>query len=140
MPLKLLAKYQKQFRYLLAGGIAFLADAGSLSLLLYVLDFHPVVLGIISIPNVISVTIGLVTSYLLNRLWTFDAREEQMTSQGGRFVIVFVTTYLVNQLFFGLLTERAAMHPLLAKVIVTFVQMFSSYVLYSKFVFIKRNG
>ncbi|MCA9378920.1 GtrA family protein [Candidatus Dojkabacteria bacterium] len=135
----LISRYQKQLRYLAAGSIAFLVDAGSLSFLLYILNFRLVVLDVISIPNVISVSLGLVASYFLNRIWTFAARKERVVSQGSRFVVVFVLTYIVNQLFFGVLTEYAFVHPLVAKVVVTFVQMFTSYVLYSKVVFTEKD-
>lgn len=122
-------------RFFIVGVTAFIVDAGLLYLLLYVLNFNPIWFGLISIANVISVICGLVTSYMLNRIWSFEAREERIASQGMRFVAVFISIYIGNQILFGLLTVQLTMQPLVAKVVVTFVQMFVSYFLYRKVVF-----
>lgn len=129
---------QAQFiRFFVVGAISFLVDTGILFFLKEFLKFDLVLFGLISGANVISVMCGMVTSFMLNRHWAFKAGEQKVMSQGGRFLVVFIVTYIGNQIVFGWFTNVLAIHYLISKVLVTLLQMVTSFLMYKFYVFKK---
>lgn len=126
-------------RFLVVGATAFIVDAGSLYVLLNYFKLSLVLFNVIVAANVISVILGMSTSYALNRVWTFGQRAEKVPTQLARFLLVSIAIYVLNQLAFGLLHIHLGLDAMISKTIVTLCQMFASFVLYNYFVFIPKS-
>jgi len=118
------------FRFVLVGGIGFVADAGLLALLLAATPLGPFV------ARLVSIGFGLTVTWLFNRTLTFGPSGRSMLSEGARYGGVGITTSIVNYLVYGgLLLAMPWMAPLLALVIASLVAMTFSYLGYSRLVF-----
>lgn len=133
----------KQFaRFFVVGFSAFLIDAGLLSFQVFVLEFNPFIefrlLGLlvsISIANAFSVLVALFVSFWLQRMWTFKSTNNNIAREGGRFAAVTASTYILNNLVYGFFVVSIGLHELVAKVLVTGLQMVWSFTLYKLVVF-----
>jgi putative flippase GtrA len=117
-------------RFVFAGGVGFIADAGALTLLLGVTSLGPFVARILSIGFALTVT------WMLNRHLTFASSGRGMVTEGARYGGVGISTSLVNFLAYSaLLSFVPAMPPLAALVVASFLAMTLSFLGYSRFVF-----
>ncbi|HWR68557.1 MAG TPA: GtrA family protein [Desulfomonilia bacterium] len=100
------------FRYTFAGGIAFLADFGSLYVLTEFLHVHYLVSA------AMAYLLGVFTKYAMCIIWVFHRRS--MESPWLEFVIfgaIGVTGFGLNMVFMWFFTEKAQVHYLASKVI-----------------------
>lgn len=99
-------------RYLVAGGLAFVVDFGSLYLLTEYAGFHYLVSA------AIAFIFGLLTNYLLSRLWVFDRRTMDSAAME---VIVFAAIGVVglglNEAIIWAVSEKLHLHYMLAKAV-----------------------
>lgn len=117
-------------RFVVVGGIGFVADAGMLALLLKATPLGPFA------ARLVSVAFGLAVTWLCNRTLTFGPSSRSMLSEGARYGGVGITTSIVNYLIYsGLLLAMPWMPPLLALVIASLAAMTFSYLGYSRLVF-----
>ena len=117
-------------RFVVVGGIGFVADAGMLTLLLAATPLGPFA------ARLVSLAFGLTVTWLLNRTLTFGPSSRGMLKEGARYGGVGITTSIVNYLVYGgLLLAMPWMAPLLALVIASLVAMTFSYLGYSRLVF-----
>ena len=126
----------KQFRnFIIGGASAFIIDFGILNLITYGLNYRAELLGFIFIPNVISTVIPIIYSFNFQRNISFKAKEKQSKNQFLRFISVHGFNLVIfNIIIFGIILNLNFPIPI-AKIIVTFLQMFSSFLLYKFFVF-----
>ncbi len=101
-------------RYFWAGGLATLAD---FAVLLLLTEFF----GINYLwSNLIAVSVGLVTSYVLCVRWVFlDRRYNRVVLEFPLFVLTCIIGLLLNELLLWVFVEFGGTDYLLAKVIVT---------------------
>src|SRR5271157_3898121 len=66
--------------------------------------------------NVCGYALGLVNSFLWNKLWTFKSRGPVM-KEGAAFLIVFAVCYLVQSGALALMVEKLHISKLLAQVL-----------------------
>lgn len=117
-------------RFVVVGGIGFIADAGMLALLLAATPLGPFV------ARLLSIGFGLTVTWLCNRTLTFQPSSRGMLHEGARYGGVGITTSIANYLVYsGLLLAMPWMAPLLALVIASLVAMTFSYLGYSRLVF-----
>ena len=117
-------------RFVVVGGIGFVADAGMLALLLAVTPLGPFV------ARLISIVFGLTVTWLCNRTLTFEPSGRGMLREGARYGGVGITTSVVNYLVYSLLLLAMPwMAPLLALVMASLAAMALSYLGYSRLVF-----
>ncbi len=129
----------REFILFFIGGVsAFLVDFGLLYLLVYILDFHPLLFGFISVSNLTSATIAVIYNFFFQRYLAFNTKDnDNARSELTKFIGVQVFTVLFfGGLIFGLFLNLG-LTVLVAKVITTVFQMISSYILYKYFVFKK---
>ena len=84
------AAVARYFKFGLAGGLAFVIDAG----LYYILTRHghlPYLLA-----RTISITTSMIWNFLVNRYWTFQAAAGLIHRQAVRFTVVVTLTSLAN--------------------------------------------
>jgi putative flippase GtrA len=117
-------------RFVLVGGIGFVADAGMLALLLQATPLGPFAARLISVGFALAVT------WLCNRTLTFQPSSRGVLREGARYGGIGVTTSIVNYVIYsGLLLAMPGTPPLLALVIASLAAMTFSYLGYSKLVF-----
>lgn len=117
-------------RFVVVGGIGFIADAGMLVLLLAETPLGPFA------ARLVSVAFGLAVTWLCNRTLTFQPSSRGMLREGARYGGVGITTSIVNYVVYsGLLLAMPWMAPLLALVIASLAAMTLSYLGYSRLVF-----
>jgi putative flippase GtrA len=117
-------------RFVVVGGIGFIADAGMLALLLAATPLGPFA------ARLVSVAFSLAATWLCNRTLTFQPSSRGMLREGARYGGVGITTSIVNYVVYsGLLLAMPWMAPLLALVIASLAAMTLSYLGYSRLVF-----
>jgi len=85
-------------KFLVVGGIGFIVDFGTLTLLKELFDTPTL------IANTISFTMAVVSNFTLNRYWTYpDSREKKFSAQLGQFAGVSVVGLLINNSLLWLL-------------------------------------
>lgn len=93
----------RQFvKFGIAGSLGFVVDMGTYLLLTRLAGWRTVfsVFGYeVIAPNMVSVLLAIIAVFLLNKYWTFrDPRAEELTRQGIRFFLIYLTTYILNQI------------------------------------------
>ncbi|MBZ9821076.1 GtrA family protein [Mesorhizobium sp. CA4] len=118
------------FRFTLAGGIGFVADATALWLLLSATP-----LGALS-ARVLSIGFALCVTWQVNRHLTFAPSSRGIAQEGARYGSVGIATGIVNYLVYcALLFALPALPPLVALAAASIVAMALSFLGYSRLVF-----
>ena len=117
-------------RFVLAGGIGFVADAAVLWLLLSVTPLGPLVARVLSIGFALAVT------WQFNRHLTFAPSSRGIAQEGARYGGVGIATSIVNYLVYcAMLFTLPALPPLAALAVASIVAMALSFLGYSRLVF-----
>lgn len=124
--------------FFVGGVTAFFLDLAILNFQVFVLEFNPFVFGIISIANIISVTIALTFNFFFQKFFSFTAgKSKRMKSELWRFILVQIFTIIFfGGIVFGIFFNLG-LGIFISKVITTLFQMISSFFLYKFFVFKK---
>ncbi|WFU09212.1 GtrA family protein [Rhizobium sp. CB3090] len=126
---------KKLLRFLIAGGIGFVVDAGVLHLLLWFTPFGPFVGRALSIPS------ALLATWFLNRNFTFGRSNRSLAAEGFRYGSVGLTSALLNYaLFSSLLVSMPTLQPILALILASAAATTFSFFGYSRFVFRHRQN
>ncbi|MCH2456903.1 MAG: GtrA family protein [Henriciella sp.] len=116
-------------RFVLVGGLGFLADAGTLFLLISG-GIGPFV------ARVVSILFAMFVTWRLNRAFTFGASSGSQISEAGRYFTVAASVATLNYLLYaGLLVIVPTCPPVLATAIATIVCTLVSFAGYGKFAF-----
>lgn len=108
--------YIQLFRYVLAGGTAFVVDFGLLYTLTNWLGVHYMV------STVISYTIGLIITYLLSIYWIFDKRRtNNRLMEFFIFSLIGLVGLSLTSFFMFLLTDILGIYYLLSKLATTII-------------------
>ncbi|MER8369672.1 GtrA family protein [Mesorhizobium sp. M1378] len=117
-------------RFIVAGGIGFVADAAALWLVLTIAPVGPFMARIISIGFALSVT------WLINRHLTFSPSSRGVAQEGARYGGVGIATSVVNYLVYcAMLFALPMVSPLIALAVASLIAMALSFLGYSKLVF-----
>ncbi|MDX8521161.1 GtrA family protein [Mesorhizobium dulcispinae] len=117
-------------RFVLAGGIGFVADAAALWLLLSVTPLGPLPARVLSIGFALTVT------WQINRHLTFAPSTRGITREGARYGGVGVATSIVNYIVYcAILFALPSLPPLAALAVASAVAMALSFLGYSRLVF-----
>ncbi|WP_353057157.1 MULTISPECIES: GtrA family protein [Paenibacillus] len=95
------------------------------SFLTFALLLHFINLNYI-IALVLSYLVGVIHSYLWNLYWTFSQKESSFKSV-GRFIIVYILTFLVNLLILYLLVDYMMFNKFISQGVALFVTTLISY-------------
>lgn len=117
-------------RFVVAGGIGFLVDAGSLTLFVNLTPLDPF------IARIVSIAIAMVATWLFNRTITFGRSQHSTASEATRYGTVAIVTSLTNYaIYSGTMLLWPSLWPAIAVAVATTFTMFMSYFGYSKLVF-----
>ncbi len=81
---------------------------------------------------------GDVLNYIGNRYWVFQARDQKILQQGGRFLLVMETTFVVQLLLFWVGRQLFVLPELPLLFLLPFVRMGVNYLLHASFTFPSR--
>lgn len=115
---------ERFIKFAIVGAFGTLVDFGILNLLILGAGFDKFA------ANTCSFSVAAFSNFLGNRLWSFpESRERRFVSQMGRFFIVSLGGYLINQaIFLGtsryVFAEMGALGYNLAKALATIVVLF----------------
>ncbi|TPI43517.1 GtrA family protein [Mesorhizobium sp. B3-1-6] len=117
-------------RFILTGGIGFVADAAALWLLLATTPLGPIA------ARVLSIGFALCVTWQINRHLTFSPSSRGLAQEGARYGGVGIATGIVNYLVYcALLFALPALTPLAALGVASVVAMTLSFLGYSRLVF-----
>jgi putative flippase GtrA len=121
-------------RFLIAGTVGFIVDAGVLHLLLWFTPVGPFIGRAVSIPS------ALLATWLLNRNFTFGRSDRSLASEWFRYGSVGLTSALLNYaLFSALLVAEPSLRPIIAVILASAAATGFSFFGYSRFVFRPGN-
>ena len=107
--------------FLVAGGTAFVADAGTLMLLAYA--GLPLLAG-----RMASIAVAMVVAWWLNRTLTFRVAAAPTWAEFSKYALLAATTAILNYVIFALLvTTHTVTHPLAATALATLASMAVSF-------------
>lgn len=117
-------------RYLIAGGISVAADYGTLLLFYYGFDLD------LGVATTIGFLVGLVVSFLLNKLWAFQAAggAKQTTEQAIKVAVLVVFNLAVTNIAIVYL-NKISIGPEISKILTTLMITLWNYILYKKHIF-----
>ena len=126
---------KKLFRFLLAGSVGFVVDAGVLHLLLWYTPVGPFIGRAVSIPS------ALLATWILNRNFTFGHSDRSLAAEGFRYGSVGLTSAVLNYaLFSSLLMTEPSLRPIIALTLGSAAATAFSFFGYSRFVFRHRQN
>ncbi|PEJ57795.1 sugar translocase [Bacillus sp. AFS002410] len=116
-----------QFKGFVKFGIVGLINTGVdfivFTLLIYAVTNIPYLVA-----QMISYSCGIVNSYLLNKRWTFKAKNQSSVQEKTRFVIVNVITLLLTLLILKVCSEWFGLSVLASKLMATCISVLMNYV------------
>ena len=123
-------------RYILVGGVAFLVEYTSFLLLFQFLAESTIV------PQSISFSLGLLTSFLGSRLFTFSNKESEYYYSKriqffGYIILATINLFVTNILIYALV-EQFGVEAWVAKAITMFSVVLWNYILFNRLIFRKR--
>ena len=102
-------------RYLVTGGLAFVADFGLFAFCFYTLDWHYL------LANLTGLVVGLALNYSLSILWVFTACkrtfEKKKVAEFTLFALVGVAGVGINQLLMYAMVDGFGLNEMLSKVV-----------------------
>lgn len=121
---------KKLVRFGIVGTAGFVIDAVLLWLLLETTPLGPF------IARAVAIAVALVSTWYLNRTFTFGASRRSIAVEGFRYGSIGLVSAAVNYLIYsGLLLSLPILQPLAALVIASIAAMAFSFFGYSRFVF-----
>lgn len=120
----------KKIKYLAVGGTAFLIEYICFAVLNYATNW-------LVLANILSFTVGLATSFLLHRIWTFSSSGYNHSGrhQFTAYFILAVINLLLTSILISVLVNVLSINPLIAKLVCMALIVVWNYVLLSKVIF-----
>ena len=84
--------------------------------------------------NIAGYAIGLLTSYLLNRKFTFNS-QAKMSGEFGRFIVIFAIAFLANFATLAFLVRVLEIHAGMGQLVAGVVYVVTSYLLNRTYTF-----
>lgn len=121
-------------KFFIIGISAFIVDFVLLSLVILIFSIPPEEHLKQTLANLFSSGVAIVFNYTIQRYWTFESKNTNVASEAGKFLGVHAFNLVVYQSI--LFTAINYFFPAwLAKILVTGMQIVSSFLLYKFFVF-----
>jgi putative flippase GtrA len=126
--------YIQLFRYLFAGGVAFIAD---FSILYFLTDYAHVHYLVSSLAGFSA---GLTITYLMSIYWIFDEKsKDNKAVELTIFIIIGTIGLVLTSLFMWLFTTLLLFHYLFSKILTTAIVFVWNFVAKKQILFTKKN-
>ncbi len=123
-------KFLQFLKYLINGVSATLVHYGVLSFNLNILHFSSA-----AIANMLAAVFGITASYLGNRFFVFDSKNQQVTQQFIQFLILYAAIALLHGLILWVWTDQMKLHYSIGFLIATVMQFVLSFIGNKFFIF-----
>jgi putative flippase GtrA len=111
------ANWLQLVQFGLVGGVGF-----AVNLAVYALFVHSVGVDY-HVASAVAWLVAVLNNFVLNRLWTFDARAGQVHFQALRFLVVSLVAFAFSQLLLTLLVESAGVAKVPAQAVAVLASM-----------------
>ena len=127
--------HSKLIRYLCTGGAAFVLDVAIFSFLVYVAGMkQTVVLFHFNLPNIISLSVGFLFSFLVNKFWSFGAK-----TQAARQFLMSLALFAVNTAYTSFFIHYAGTNwglpELWAKILISCIMVVLNFLVFNRLIF-----
>ena len=93
-----------------------------------------------NICNFLSIVVGILSAYVLNREYVFESKEENIFKEFSKFVMARVASSLFDMVAFFIFTTCLSLNEMAVKVCISFVVIILNYILSKLLVFNKSKG
>lgn len=115
MLIQIWKRYETFLRYAIVGVLGTLVDLVTLYALTELSGINPKTSYWFSIFITIAFLAAVINNYVLNRIWTFKSKDQNVSAQFMRFLIVSCGGFGLTQLMMWILVPVLGVHYLLAK-------------------------
>lgn len=119
-------------RYVFAGGLATVIDWSSFYILAIVFDTY------YQIALVISFTLGTLTNYILNKLYTFKCKSKQITQQFSVHASISVISLLISIGLMFLFVDLLGLQKMISRGIITIIMLVINFFMHKHVTYNKR--
>jgi putative flippase GtrA len=119
-------------RYLVSGISAFAVEYLTFQLFLNIFDIQKF------ISNSIAMFIGFWFSFLLNRFWSFESKEN-FIKQLSLYSVLFLINLIISNSLMFVFTDRLGISPSISKIIIMGMIVAWNFVLYKKVIYKKAD-
>ncbi len=125
---------QRLFHYAISGGTAFTIEYGSFLIFYY--EFH---LSAV-LANTISFSLGLVTSFLLNRFWVFahDKQKKKMVHQMSLYLVTGLFNLIITDIMIHFIV-KAGVPAFIAKILLVIIVAFWNFFIFKRIIFMQQK-
>lgn len=126
-------KVQKICKYCVSGGAGAVIDFGLYSLLIYFFSTNYL------ISNLISFSCGTLTTYYLQKNWTFQYKTNNNILVFQRYVVAVIGTYFLNNVLLFIFVDVLTINVFYAKIFQITISTLWGYTINSIYVFKKKR-
>lgn len=121
-------------RYLIVGSSAFVVEYGTFYLMYYLFHWHLI------LANSLSFILGLLTSFILSRIWTFYGQDykNKLHAQFGMYISIALLNLLLTNLIVSWL-KYADLAPKFGKLFAMVFTSLWNYLLFKRIIFTKAD-
>lgn len=117
------------FKYLLFGVLTTIFSLGTFWILIKATAINE------NICNFISIVVGILTAYALNREYVFESKEENILKEFSKFVMARVASSLFDMIAFFIFATLLSLNEMLVKIVISIVVIILNYILSKLLVF-----
>jgi len=93
-----------------------------------------------NICNFLSIVIGIISAYILNRNYVFESKETNIAKEFSKFVMARVTSSLFDIVTFFIFATCLSLNEMAVKIVISFVVIILNYILSKALVFNKKEN
>lgn len=120
------------FKYLLFGILTTIISLGTFWILINATKLNE------NICNFLSIVVGILSAYVLNREYVFESKEENIFKEFSKFVIARVASSLFDMIAFFIFATCLSLNEMAVKICISFVVIILNYILSKLLVFNKK--
>lgn len=121
-------------KYLLFGVLTTIISIGSFGILIYTTPINE------NICNFISIILGILTAYILNRKYVFESKEKNILKEFMKFVMARALSSLFDMVTFFIFATCLSFNEMIVKIVISLVVIILNYILSKVMVFNKGKN
>lgn len=92
-----------------------------------------------NICNFLSIVIGILSAYVLNRNYVFESKETNILKEFSKFVMARIASSLFDMITFFIFATCLSLNEMVVKIVISFVVIILNYILSKLLVFNKKE-
>lgn len=119
-------------KYLLFGVLTTIISLGSFGVLIHFTTINE------NICNFISIVLGILSAYILNRRYVFESKEKNILKEFSKFVMARLVSSLFDMITFFIFATCLSLNEMVVKIVISIIVIILNYLL-SKLLVFKEN-